>query len=82
MLVPYYLDCRQALEQEGQGYGGGEQVLEAVQSAVQQCASTQVYRCSCAAGYSGDTCEVRFFVVLPPPVSLSRLFLRVLCPCS
>ena len=81
VLVPYYLDCRQALEQEGQGYGGGEQVLEAVQSAVQQCASTQVYRCSCAAGYSGDTCEVRF-VVLPPPVSLSRLFLRVLCPCS
>ena len=81
VLVPYYLDCRQALEQEGQGYGGGEQVLEAVQSAVQQCASTQFYRCSCAAGYSGDTCEVRF-VVLPPPVSLSRLFLRVLCPCS
>eukprot|EP01044_Picomonas_judraskeda_P026605 COSAG03_NODE_8145_length_832_cov_1.699864_1_plen_24_part_10 len=24
-------------------------MLEAVQSAVQQCASTQVYRCSCAA---------------------------------
>jgi hypothetical protein len=54
VLVPYYLDCREALRAEP---GAGD-VLAAVQRAVQQCDSTPVYRCTCAAGYSGDTCEV------------------------
>ncbi len=48
------LDCRQALGAEP---GDGE-VLAAVQAAVEQCESTQVYQCTCAAGFSGDSCEV------------------------
>ena len=54
VLVPYYLDCREALRAEP---GDGE-VLAAVQRAVQQCDSTPVYQCTCRAGYSGDNCEV------------------------
>ena len=54
VLVPYYLDCREALRAEP---GDGE-VLAAVQRAVQQCDSIPVYQCTCRAGYSGDNCEV------------------------
>ena len=61
VLVPYYLDCREALRAEP-GDGG---VLAAVQRAVQQCDSTPVYQCTCAAGYSGDTCEVGVSRFLP-----------------
>ena len=54
VLVPYYLDCREALRAEP---GDGE-VLTAVQRAVQQCEATPVYQCTCVAGYTGDNCEV------------------------
>ena len=54
VLVPYYLDCREALRAEP---GDGD-VLAAVQRAVQQCDSTPVYQCTCVAGYTGDNCEV------------------------
>lgn len=60
VLIPYYLDCYQALEEEGEGYGGDGLVLQAVQSAVEQCASTQLYWCSCVDGYSSGNCEVRW----------------------
>jgi hypothetical protein len=62
VLVPYFQDCHDALVDEGGG------VLAAVRAAVQQCASAPpAYECSCATGWSGDSCEVRYV-----PVSLSR----------
>ena len=54
VLVPYYLDCYNALQAEP----GGEEVLVAVQRAVQQCESTQAYQCTCTTEYTGDNCEV------------------------
>jgi hypothetical protein len=53
VLVPYYLDCWQALQARR-----GDELAE-LQRAVQHCESTPVYQCSCVAGYSGDNCEVR-----------------------
>ena len=53
VLVPYYLDCREALRVEP-GDGG---VLAAVQRAVQQCDSTPVFQCTCMNSWSGENCE-------------------------
>ena len=72
VLVPYYLDCREALRAES-----GE-VLAAVQRVVQQCDSTPVYQCTCIAGYSGDNCEVGGRGVSRFATGLSTL----LQPCS
>ena len=52
-MVPYYLDCYNALQAEP----GGEEVLAVVQRAVQQCESTQAYQCTCTTEYNGDNCE-------------------------
>lgn len=57
VLVPYYQDCQGALQ-------GDAEILAAVQSAVQQCASTPRYQCDCAKGWRGDQCEVRPRTVL------------------
>lgn len=55
VLVPYYQDCRAALSADAE-------VLAAVESAVQMCAATPIYRCSCRKGWDGDNCEIQ---VLP-----------------
>eukprot|EP01046_Picozoa_sp_COSAG06_P015473 COSAG06_NODE_993_length_11161_cov_12.065359_8_plen_426_part_00 len=61
VLVPYFQDCHDAL------VGEGGDVLAAVRAAVQQCASAPpAYECSCATGWAGNSCEVRYV-----PVSLS-----------
>ena len=52
VLVPYFQDCHDALVDEG-----GD-VMAAVRAAVQQCASAPpAYECSCATGWSGDSCD-------------------------
>ncbi len=55
VLVPYYQDCRAALAADAD-------VLAAVESAVQMCAATPMYQCSCRNGWDGDNCEIQ---VLP-----------------
>lgn len=55
VLLPYYQDCRAVLADDAQ-------ILAAVESAVQTCASTPIYTCSCMKGWDGDNCEVQ---VLP-----------------
>lgn len=53
VLVPYYQDCRAALVADD------PEILSAVESAVQQCAVTPIYQCSCRKGWDGENCEVQ-----------------------
>ena len=55
VLVPYFQDCLAAL----QASQGGGALVGALQSTVSKCGAA-VYRCDCAEGWGGASCEVRF----------------------
>jgi hypothetical protein len=59
VLVPYFQDCLAAL----QASQGGGALVGALQSTVSKCGAA-VYRCDCAEGWGGASCEVRFRLCL------------------
>eukprot|EP01046_Picozoa_sp_COSAG06_P002642 COSAG06_NODE_95_length_24425_cov_882.571035_19_plen_471_part_00 len=60
VLVPYFQDCLAAL----QASQGGGALVGALQSTVSKCGAA-VYRCDCAEGWGGASCEVRFRLCHP-----------------
>eukprot|EP01046_Picozoa_sp_COSAG06_P036612 COSAG06_NODE_4052_length_4625_cov_21.008396_5_plen_458_part_00 len=55
VLVPYFQDCHATL----QASQGGAALVGTLQSTVDKCGAA-MYRCDCAEGWGGASCEVRF----------------------